>query len=514
MNVLIVDDDINTIRYIQAQTRWETIGITNVYEALDINQAKELLNAYKIEILLCDIEMPSGSGMELIQWVKKTGYQSMNIFITCHDEFMLAQQAISLGAFSYMLKPVAIEELENTISQAIIKFKENTILQQLSKLKPRNHGYDSATADYPWQLILTSSPQQLKNYDSINIFSAVNIFFEKEQEHLRDEPYKIKELLEGILEPLTTDYALPVLLFENRTYLMIIVPFDSLSHEQIMLICHSITDTFGKNELMYCIFQQELTISQVHDFFHNSLAILKNSIFLSSQIIDFSLFLTRKESPRPIQYPNMNSFLVMLLKGDFVSMQLLINEWEYSNAQNGSLSKQVLSTFRLLYEEMVFKLASEYSIDIDEITIQHSFESIQDPLTDIYTFHNYLHLMAICVYKKIQGQISGRPLILEIKKYIHEHYMEEITMNDISRHVNMNKDYLTKLYKKYENGSSPIAYLMDYRLQQAKKMLPSSEFSISEIASMTGFNSQSYFCKVFKQQIGVSPKDFRKKPRS
>jgi len=72
--------------------------------------SKEKLAEYaakhEIDVLLCDIEMPLRSGVELVRWAKERKPELECIFLTCHAEFSFAKQAIQMGCLDYILKPV------------------------------------------------------------------------------------------------------------------------------------------------------------------------------------------------------------------------------------------------------------------------------------------------------------------------------------------------------------------------------------------------------------------------
>ena len=68
----------------------------------------------------------------------------------------------------------------------------------------------------------------------------------------------------------------------------------------------------------------------------------------------------------------------------------------------------------------------------------------------------------------------------------------------------MNKYYLAHAFTKY-TGLSPINYLLQKRIQEAKSLLESTSCSIAQISNMLGFSSQSYFSQVFKKSTGKTP---------
>jgi len=92
--------------------------------------------------------------------------------------------------------------------------------------------------------------------------------------------------------------------------------------------------------------------------------------------------------------------------------------------------------------------------------------------------------------------------------FIESHYNQDITLNDIASHVKISPYHFTRLFKKQTNYT-PHQYLIDYRINNAKRLLFSSNLSINEIASQCGFNSVSHFVTTFKSHTNFPPKKYR-----
>ena len=103
---------------------------------------------------------------------------------------------------------------------------------------------------------------------------------------------------------------------------------------------------------------------------------------------------------------------------------------------------------------------------------------------------------------------DGVETLKKAKKYIAEHISEEISRKEVADLVYLNPDYLSKLLKK-DTGLSFSEYVLECRISLAKMLLQATGKSIQEIAGMTGFNSASYFSKIFKQETGMTPAAFR-----
>lgn len=96
-----------------------------------------------------------------------------------------------------------------------------------------------------------------------------------------------------------------------------------------------------------------------------------------------------------------------------------------------------------------------------------------------------------------------------IEQYLKDHFKEDITLQDLSDLTFLNKYYLVHAFKNYK-GMSPINYLILVRINEAKRLLETTNYSIAKIATLTGFSSQSYFSQTFRKMTDQTPKDYRK----
>lgn len=97
----------------------------------------------------------------------------------------------------------------------------------------------------------------------------------------------------------------------------------------------------------------------------------------------------------------------------------------------------------------------------------------------------------------------------EIVSYIEEHYAEPISLKDLADTVSCNGQYLCRFFKEI-TGSSPIQYLIAYRIERACTLLSDTTMSVLEIGMECGFDNTSYFIRKFRQLKGCTPKQFQK----
>ena len=102
----------------------------------------------------------------------------------------------------------------------------------------------------------------------------------------------------------------------------------------------------------------------------------------------------------------------------------------------------------------------------------------------------------------------GTSLVAGIKKYILEHYQEEMLLTCVASHMHYSPNYLGALFKK-ETGITIHDYWHSVRMDHAKQLLKQTSLYIFEIAEQVGYSDQYYFSALFKKYTGVSPKHFR-----
>jgi AraC-like DNA-binding protein len=121
------------------------------------------------------------------------------------------------------------------------------------------------------------------------------------------------------------------------------------------------------------------------------------------------------------------------------------------------------------------------------------------------------HVEAALARNKQLGSETQR-LVRKAMAYIHEHYTEPISLKDVAGSVGISKEYLARCFHQ-ETGVTLVTYLNRYRIGQAKARLEAGEKNLTEIALEVGFSSGPYFSRVFRQEVGMSPSEYRQAGR-
>ena len=129
---------------------------------------------------------------------------------------------------------------------------------------------------------------------------------------------------------------------------------------------------------------------------------------------------------------------------------------------------------------------------------------------------NYLQELLILVHRVILLDASGKkasPLPLPemdaAVSYFHENYNKNISIESYASDHNMSVSWFIRNFKEYTNAT-PAQYLLSLRISNARVLLESTSYNISEISNIVGYDNPLYFSRVFKKQFGISPSEFRR----
>jgi len=125
----------------------------------------------------------------------------------------------------------------------------------------------------------------------------------------------------------------------------------------------------------------------------------------------------------------------------------------------------------------------------------------------LLTLENTLHQLG---KKKQMEEDSVRLRLVRerIEGYIQKHYAQELSMQGVAQVMNYSETHFCRLFKQCFKVNFS-AYLNEYRIEQAKKMLLATNATVKEIATACGYQDNSYFIRVFKRFTGMTPLDYR-----
>lgn len=154
---------------------------------------------------------------------------------------------------------------------------------------------------------------------------------------------------------------------------------------------------------------------------------------------------------------------------------------------------------------------------VNNVRIMRSVQRIVNELEAKSPYYQYLVVMyyaelLILIYRYMDEAYLPICTNESLKKaiaYIRLNYHSDININNVAGHTGISERYLRNLFSQHLN-LSPLDYLNQIRINKAVELLKNTEMSIKEVCFQCGFQSPQYFSRIFKQQMGVSPREMTK----
>ena len=124
MNLLIVDDEYYSAEGTKKKIAQKGPLFDEIFCAYNMTQALEYLAGHSVAIMILDIEMPGGSGLELLDHIRQQGLDTICIFLTAYAKFEYISKAMRLTSIDYLLKPVAEEDLLTAVAKAVNQYRQ------------------------------------------------------------------------------------------------------------------------------------------------------------------------------------------------------------------------------------------------------------------------------------------------------------------------------------------------------------------------------------------------------
>lgn len=535
MNILLVDDDRFVLAALNHNMDWNSLAIEEVYTASNINQAKEVIRSKSIQILITDIDMPQGSGIDLLTWIREENYDIQTIFLTNYADFSFAQKAVELQSLEYYLKPIEFDKLTLIVRKAVKKAEASWQARNAANISVIWEDIKGNISEHFWIAYLKRQSAYTEEelevqlskihlpYSSSDTF--IIIYFDlygitlSEKNDIKYSYPDTKELSmefehdfhTAFSEVLSTYDILLELNPVSRSYLAILNCTGAIAEDllfKLSALCKSLIGLTNKkyNSSLSCYIGLPVTFSTFHSG-------LKQLSFMNENIIDCrnKVFQLRDYSPVKSDYslPNLkllDEYLKLEKRSLFIKY---CKDYLTALAQGNKLNYTVLASFQVDIIQLIYSYLKEKEIlahkllqgKTNDTLLELSSKSIESMILYItYLINTALDYAAFSASEKSVASI--------ICEYVDLHFADNINRSSLAEIVYLDPDYTARLFKK-ETGSSLVNYVIKKRIEMAKDLLLHTSLSINLVSDKVGYDNYSYFTKLFKKETGLTPMDYR-----
>jgi two-component system response regulator YesN len=486
-----------------------------VAEAANGFELLEFARLHEPDVIVIDIKMPGIDGISAITQIKKFLHDVEFLFISAHTDFEFAQSAIQLGASDYLVKPIKNSQLINilnTLHNKIVdrrtKRKLNQELSEKVKMfKPQVE--DNVLHAITFMRIDSAISDQFDRFWDTNTGKYFLILaVQNNKSHIDfDKQKEFTEIFKKNLYAICPEF---IMGFINRD-LLVLLPCQSDEDKCDPDVYRQEITDYLKACFHDVQFQAKIFISRVvSDLYSLSREYRKfqEQLFLQDNSDEF-----RSKNTISELYARVLSLCEKIISGDTKTsidelnriMLCIQSETSGYPEEERKYLKDVYTTLK----SFIFSNKDAYN-SFNELfsDLQIRIENTQDTKQLFDKIFNVVISSAGYYEKKNLGNIDSK--INSIIEYINKNYTTDNSLESLAKQYGLNTSYLSKVFKQ-RYGKNFIDFITELRIEQAKQMLTTTNKSIKEITYEVGYNSQTYFCKVFKKVVGISASEYKQK---
>lgn len=486
----------------------------------------ELAESFRPDIAIMDIQMPGINGIEAMKEIRQNNHNMIFIVMSAYDKFDYAQEAIKLGVLEYITKPMERTRIVKTLKNAmalidkererrsndlLIKEKLETVvpiiesgliynilIQEHFEEDIENYkailGIDQ---NYAYMITVVCGDEQKGNHMTNAVGSSV-----KMQKHYQEVRESLKEAFNCIVGTVMS----------NK--LAVLVPYESSKmeyNERIELIEKArelVRRMRKKLDISFRIgiggVKELKDMGKSHSEALNALLMTTGSVAHADDL--------------PLRCNYAGDYPIDLEKK-------LFDEVEKGEVNNATATAKDFfdwmtesnpdSVMEIKLKILEFALWAEH-IAYSKGGMTYQFNTRSDYLPEIINmteFEQMKNWFANKIAAACQNILSKRAeksnsIIKMAKEYIQKNFGKDISLDDVSRVVNVSPYYFSKIFKD-DTGENFIEYLTGVRIDKAKELLETTEYSMKEICSMVGYSDPNYFSRSFKKNVGITPTEYK-----
>ncbi|MDF2959553.1 MAG: two component transcriptional regulator, AraC family [Paenibacillus sp.] len=526
--VVSVDDELLVRNHLRSLIHWEEYGYTFSGEAADGLEAIRLIDDIRPHLAIVDMNMPGIDGVELIQRLTGSHPSLLIVALSSFDSFDYVRGSLSYGAIDYLLKHKLTAEALITVLHKIHGRLENEVKHEKDRqkeLKKWQMASPALSQSYLKELLIELSPctpeyrehfQDMRygrdgQHHVLVLAKLLNfeLLLSRMQEH--DLTLFIRSVID-LCSQIVEEAGCVV--YMERGMFVILLSKENERSEHTML--QWVSSKLSRME------------KSIELYFNSAPVFVQSSMFRSLDSVagHYAKLLGRLDElqGRPIasdaelavshmSIRQEKELLSAVEACDAEAVSRLIGDMMGALSERGVVSASSRSKDRLTNEviQLAAKIAQKADLQTDWIfqhitAVQKQKRSQQDEakaLQEIFT-----RLVANLRETKVDRRYSR--YIAQTIHRIQTDYMDGLTLEEMADWLRITTAYLSRLFKE-ETGSTFTEYLTAYRIERSQQLIRTSACTVKEIYRQVGFNSYSYFIKVFKDYAGETPHTYAEK---
>lgn len=517
IRVLLVDDEQFIRQGLRQLVDWEKYGCQIMAEAENGMDAIRILEEMDIDLVFVDIRMPGMTGIELISYVQSNMHRQVRfVILTGYAEFEYARKALQMKVIDYMLKPVQEEQLVGILKKVNLDYQRQ---QQEQQEKYEFHISQVLIGKFSEENLVQVkrylTDEGLERYVSFEFDKNSREFAALERDGRMEQQKNLVQYLRGLTEGFIY-HIIPMVETEEEFFgaglLLVHAMYEkeySSEEEYLEYLQKRVVQHFSCPIQIYAGQKAESLEQLSQSFFSIRVARCLHGLAQEeSQVRNYEDFRHRKSS-MGIREADVDR-LLEAVKNNQVSEIEKSAEQIFTQIRSSDMNMEMVnaSIYHILYRLMVMVQEFDDETNQQEILEYIGKESFNKLVlagsTEEITgfFSDYAGYLA-----QVRTQES-RKILDKVDAYVHENYMEKMSLKSLGELFYVNNVYLGQLYKK-KYGIAFRDYLNNLRMEKARELLLGTNLRIYAIAEKVGFGKAEYFINKFVQLYQMTPNQYR-----
>ncbi|QGQ95013.1 response regulator [Paenibacillus psychroresistens] len=527
-NLLVVDDEVMVRIGIVNCINWTENQFAPPLEASNGEEAWELIQREKIDIVLTDIRMPGMDGLELLKVIHENNKQTEVIMLSCHNDFEYVRGALELGACDYLFKPAMLpEDILKSILKAVHKLNDRVQLDgRVKKLEEQIEAIiPKIKEDYLLDIINGKKTNLLDfqaKADELNItFSTeptvlllikINNISDVLANKYKDAAYLLKFSVLNIVAENLQAYPHCEIISKQTDEYMVIFSHGGENTKKTYARVSAIGKNIIESLNQYLSLVITIGVSKADHTPENLKTAYEESCYSVDKRFMLgtlrTIFYEDSVEERKMSSLELRSLLDSLHHHDEPNYQGKIANLFQGLRANSFVELSIALEISANIISILFKKVE------NEGVIEAVYAAEPEIYSKLFTFRHMdeMEQFLLQIAELIQNRIQGihRKEIQMALKYMEENLGDiDINLGTVANHVNISRNYFSRLFKE-TTGNNFIDHLTEMRIRKAEKLYRTTELKIYQISELVGYPDWRYFSKVYKKHKGKQLSSIRR----
>lgn len=462
----------------------------------------QMIRELEPDLVLMDIRMPEMDGLTMLKKVRELGILCKAIILTAYSEFSYAQQAINLGIEGYLLKPLRVNELSTILDNVEKKIEEerDTYISMDTVLMKGLMGYLEITEDLKLKLI---------HQHNLHLDQPVYLFVTYLGDAFEEYQDTVKEMLVGFrLKAHQMFYSHIIKIAGHQEILVLIYGLEDPKALRKEIEMRAIPRLLEQLPGLIFAWKEAPNMEKMHLFMKQLDEKLDWNLIFGPKVL-ITVDKIGEVHTVPIVYPKdlENRAKQALINRQPVSFRECVTELCGGFQKELHRPKDIKEAC-IRFCTALLSVAQKYGYQ-PELLEQSVMQNIANATSWVEINEGIYRLFHNILASHQEAAGAGNPLIQRAMEMIRQEYRYGLTLEELSKKLFVSEEYLSGQFKK-TTGKTFTETIRKIRLEKVKDLLVHSNLKLNQISYMVGISDPKYMSKMFREEYGILPAEYRK----